>query len=224
MDIAKLRDSFQEQFSTHFDDKLAGIPHYQKHPQMMPFIGSHYGSHGSRILIIGESHYLRKSSTVHLNAEDWYTTNASELLPHDCSHTNTRACLTKSSKNWRSKSYTIFRNLENPLIEAGYPDVDNSLRFIAFMNGFQRPAVSRLSIHSTPVDKQHSTATVQSVIDIIEPEHIIFVSRKAYSELGKHLNQPSHAVPHPASAWWNRNSRRGTGKAQMQELLNKISR
>lgn len=209
----------QQQFIIKFDDQLQGIKHYQNYEQMMPFIGSEYGSLGPRILLIAESHYLHKNSTIHLDDHRWYESTASQLLQHEYSATNTRKCLTKTSKHWKSKSYTIFRNLENALIEAGYPELDNTLRHVAFMNGFQRPAVSRLSIQSTSLDKQISLCTLQSVIEIIQPEQIIFVSRKAYMELGKKLSSPCHAVPHPASAWWNRASKRGTGKSQFISLL-----
>lgn len=212
----------EEQFTTQFDSKLLSIPHYQQHPQMLPFVGSHYGEYGPRILILGESHYLRKNSTVHLDAEQWYQTHASQLSAHDYSHTNTRKCLTKPGKSWKSKSYTIYRNIENALLEVGYPKVDNTLRYVAFMNTYQRPARSRLSIHGTPEDELRSLATIQAVIDMIQPEHIIFVSRKAYLNIGKKLKQTSFAVPHPASAWWNRSSKRGTGKEQMLALLRRL--
>lgn len=208
-----------QQFTTQFDAQIKEIDHYRYHEQMMPFVGSEYGVLGPRILLVAESHYLRQSSTIHLDDDRWYKTTSAQLLPHEYSATNTRKCLTKTAKHWKSKSYTIFRNLENALIEAGYPELDNTLRYVAFMNGFQRPAVSRLSIQSTALDKQVSIDTLQSVIDVIQPEHIIFVSRKAYLELGKRLSSPSYAVPHPASAWWNRASKKGTGKSQFLALV-----
>jgi hypothetical protein len=211
-----------DQFTTRFDEKFATINHYCNHPQMIPFVGSEYGTFGPRILLIAESHYLKKTSTVHLDAENWYKVKADQLQKDECNATNTRKCLNKDGKSWKIKSYTIFRNLENALIEAGYPETDNTLRYIAYMNGFQRPAVSRLSIKSTPIDQLNSVATIQSVVDIIQPEHIIFVSRKAYFALGKQLSQKAHVVPHPASAWWNRRSKRGTGKEQFLTLLKNL--
>lgn len=43
--------------SQDFDSELSKIEHYSKkhHPEMMPFIGSHYNK--SRILLVGESHF-----------------------------------------------------------------------------------------------------------------------------------------------------------------------
>ena len=208
-----------QQYTAQFDTEFSGISHYQKHPQMMPFVGSEYASSSPRLLIIAESHYLRKSSTIHLDASGWYQSSANQLLDHELSATNTRKCLTKAGKTWRLKSYTIYRNLEAALIEAGYPEKDNTLRHIAFMNAFQRPAVSRLSINSTAIDEEYSAPTIRSVVRIIEPEKVIFVSRKAHKVFASHLDVPTYAVPHPASAWWNRPSKRGTGKAQFLRLL-----
>lgn len=119
------------QFTSQFDVEFAAIAHYRNHPQMMPFVGSEYGAFGTRLLIVAESHYLRKSSTVHLDATAWYSIAADRLQEHERSATNTRKCLTKTGKTWKSKSYTIFRNLEAALIEAGYPKADNTLRYIA---------------------------------------------------------------------------------------------
>ena len=214
------------QYTTEYNSKLECIPHYQKHPQMMPFVGADYGEHGPKILLIGESHYLQPKSTIHLDPSIWYESTAADLdkdttddIRREYWATHTRACLTKKGPTWKKKSFTIFRNLEAALIEAGYPVADNTLRYVAFMNGFQRPAVSRLSIKDTALDREHSVATVQSVIDVLDPEHVICVSRKAYKAFEKQLSIKTHAVPHPASPWWNRASKRGTGKAQFVELV-----
>lgn len=220
---------YTAQYTTEFDSELECIEHYQKHPQMMPFVGTDYGKHGPRVLVIGESHYLQPKSTIHLNPDVWYASSVADLdnaalddTRREYWATHTRACLTKKGPTWKKKSFTIFRNLEAALIEAGYPIADNALRYVAFMNGFQRPAVSRLSIKDTPLDREHSVKTVQSVIAVLAPEHVIFVSRKAYKALGKKLSIDSHATPHPASPWWNRASKRGTGKAQFVALMQQV--
>lgn len=214
---------YNSQHNTDYDLQLERIPHYEQHPQMMPFVGADYGKNGPKILLIGESHYLPKESTVHLNAEKWYERDASQLSDRERSATCTRKCLTKSGPTWKIKSYTIFRHLESALIEAGYPVADNTLRYVAFMNGFQRPAVSRLSIKETSLDREYAVATVQSVIDVLQPDHIICVSRKAHKALKGQLSIEAHATAHPASPWWNRDSKKGTGKNQFIELVRRLS-
>lgn len=207
------------QFTTIYDHELQRIEHYQKHPQMMPFKGADYGKFGPKSLLIAESHYLRKGSTIHLEAQSWYDCQASQLVDHERSSTYTRRCLTKDGRTWKIKAYTIFRNLEASLIEAGYPRADNTLRYVAFMNGFQRPAVSRLSIKASSVDLKYSLPTIRAVLDAIKPDHVVFVSRKAYHAFGDQLDVPVCSAPHPASPWWNRSSKRGTGKDQFVRLM-----
>jgi len=218
-----------EQHTTEYDSQLERIPHYERHPQMMPFVGTDYGKHGPKVLLIGESHYLNLKSTIHLDPEVWYETTTADLdrdalddRRREYWATHTRACLTKKGPTWKKKSFTIFRNLEAALVEAGYPVADNTLRYVAFMNGFQRPAVSRLSIKDTALDRERSAATVQSVIDVLQPDHVICVSRKAHKALKNQLSITPHATPHPASPWWNRASKKGTGKAQFIETVRRL--
>ena len=217
---------YSSQFSKEYDTQLERIPHYERHPQMMPFVGADYGKLGPKLLLIGESHYLNPKSTIHLDPTVWYQSTVADLdqdSPADNRReywaTHTRACLTKKGPTWKKRSFTIFRNIEAALLEAGYPVADNTLRYVAYMNGFQRPAVSRLSIKETSLDRERAVETVQSVIDVLQPDHVICVSRKAFKTLNGHLDGETYGTPHPASAWWNRASRRGTGKNQFVELV-----
>jgi hypothetical protein len=207
------------QHTTQYDDELQRIEHYQRHPQMMPFIGADYGKFGPKILLIAESHYLHKDSTIHLEAQKWYDCQENQLAGHEQFSTCTRRCLTKKGPTWKIKAYSIFRNLEASLIEAGYPIADNTLRYVAFMNGFQRPAVSRLSIKASSVDLKYSLPTIRAVLDVIKPDHVVFVSRKAYRAFGHQLDVQAFSAPHPASPWWNRSSKQGTGKDQFVKLI-----
>lgn len=218
-----------KQYTTEYNSKLECIPHYQKHPQMMPFVGADYGEHGPKILLIGESHYLQPESTIHLDPSVWYESTVADLDKESLDDrrreywaTHTRACLTKQGPTWKKKSFTIFRNLEAALVEAGYPTSDNTLRYVAFMNGFQRPAVSRRSIKATGLDRDRSVATVQAVIDVLQPDHVICVSRKSFKALNAQLSAETHGTPHPASPWWNRASKKGAGKAQFVEIVRRL--
>ena len=64
--------------SQDFDSELSKIEHYSKkhHPEMMPFIGSHYNK--SRILLVGESHFYEcndnnKEFEIKYLKEFWYS-------------------------------------------------------------------------------------------------------------------------------------------------------
>lgn len=57
----------------HFDSQFQSIPFYKHHPYMIPFVGEDYDSpKHKKLLLIGESHYLPKGSTVHYDANAWY--------------------------------------------------------------------------------------------------------------------------------------------------------
>ena len=59
--------------NTNFDSKLREIPHYKRYPAMIPFVGDHYESSEHRkVLVLGESNYLWKKVTLHLDADAWY--------------------------------------------------------------------------------------------------------------------------------------------------------
>lgn len=207
-------------YTTQFDGLLGMIPHYQSYPRMMPFVGSKYGQYGPKILLVAESHYLPPEVTVHLDADKWYSGTEAELRPEDKpGWFNTRNILNKNAGKWNKKGHTIYRHLEAALIEAGFPESDNTFQYVAFMNGFQRPAVSKLSINATPRDVEVSSQTIQSVIDVLKPDHLVFVSTKAKRYLGKNLSIKHDVVPHPASAWWYRPSKRGSGKEQFVRLI-----
>ncbi|TDX26022.1 hypothetical protein DFO67_1174 [Modicisalibacter xianhensis] len=210
-------------YTERFDEQLGLIPHFQSYPRMRPFVGTEYGQHGPRILLIAESHYLPLESTIHLSAERWYDSTENDLcLQKERGSIHTREILNKNSGRWIKKGHTIFRQLEIALAEAGYPASDNMLKYIAFMNGFQRPAVSKLSINPTAQDVEISAKTVAAVIKTLQPEHVVFVSSKANRLIGKQLGIRSHSVPHPASAWWHRASKKGTGKSQFVSIIRNL--
>ena len=57
---------------TDYDSELKKIRHYQLHPEMLPYIGRHYPQ--TRILILGESHYLSEKEPIDVkHLEEWYT-------------------------------------------------------------------------------------------------------------------------------------------------------
>lgn len=187
-----------------FDEELGAIDIYRRYPLLKPFVGSSYADDGPRILLVAESHYLPPESTVHLNAKVWYEGGEVDLTATEQQWMRTRRILNKPLKGWKSKGHAIYRNLETALIKAGLPANDSVFRQVAFMNAFQRPAKTGDSIKSTPLDVEIAAATVQQVIDVLCPEHVIFVSTKARRAVAKHLDCPSVGVHHPASPWWNR--------------------
>ncbi|OLO08858.1 hypothetical protein BTW08_05990 [Salinicola sp. MH3R3-1] len=211
------------QYSQDYDTALDQLPHYQAYPRMRPFVGHLYGHHGPKILLVAESHYLPRNSTLHLDAQRWYAGTEAVFSEADKpGWINTRDILNKPDGRWTAKGHTIYQRLNRALIEAGYPGNDNMFKYVAFMNGFQRPAVTGDSLKVHRQDLMVSREVLNGVIDVLKPDHVIFVSTKAKRHLAKHLEIESKGVPHPACAWWYRASKHGTGKERFISLMSSI--
>jgi len=207
-------------YTEAFDDKLDKVEIYQRYPLLKPFVGSDYGSNGPKILLIAESHYLPPESTIHKDSESWYLGQEGNLTLEEQKWMRTRRILNKPLNGWKAKGHTIYRNIESALLKAGLPANDSVFRNVAFMNAFQRPAKTGDSIRQTKQDIEVAVATIDQVIDAIQPDHIVFVSTKAKRAVGKRLKQKSIGVHHPACAWWNRKQ---DGQSSKQRFIGLIS-
>lgn len=208
-----------------FDSQLKQIEFYQKYPEYLPFIGQSYEVH--KILFLGESHYFPKESVWHKVPEDWYSGSSELLVGDERYYINTRRAVNNihgsdepTPQKWK-KSRTIFRNIEQVMLDSGLPKTDNLFCHVAFMNAFQRPAEEHGdSIKVRPLDVEQSAQVIKQVIEIIQPKYICFVSSKASKHLAQQIGVRSDVVMHPASAWWNRPTKQGsTGKEALMRLL-----
>jgi len=190
--------------------KLEEVKHYKKYPKMIPFVGNDYISDNhKKLLIIAESHYLPNESTLHLNAEKWYS--GDENLLND------------EEKEWiwtsniaRYLKKSIFVNIFNALIKAGV-NRSNEREQVAFMNYFQRPAIERQSFKKvcTQLDKDEAAENIRSVVSILKPDLIIFVSKYSIAvaeetnlwEFTSKYDCTYTYTNHPACSWWNRATR-----------------
>jgi hypothetical protein len=205
-----------------FDDKLHCIDIYQRYPKLKPFVGSDYGTVGPRILLIAESHYLPSESTVHIDAESWYSSKEDKLTSKEQRWIHTRGILNKPLKGWQAKGHAIYRHLESALLKAGLPANDSVFRQIVFMNAFQRPAKTGVSIKNTNQDIEIAADTINQVIEALQPEYVVFVSTKARRALGKRLVHKSVGFHHPASPWWNRKQNKISSKEGFIDLISGI--
>ncbi len=195
---------------TEFDDQLSAIPHFQLHPEMLPFIGRHYPETG--ILILGESHYLsNKESDETKQLRDWYNHPTQDFLFECPSNFDTRGVVHNYLIGRRSKAYAMFSNPAKVLIEAwGLTEVNDSEAFtaFAFFNYFQRPAsYSGSSISLTNEDEEQSASILSQIMSILKPSKVVFLSKKAFDsyrrqkgEVGDNLIE---YVYHPTSSYWN---------------------
>lgn len=185
---------------TIYDEKFLSIEHYNKYPQMLPWIGKYFGEKYKKILFIGESHYLPENSQV--NIGEWYDLNKNNLNTEEIEYTNTRYCLLKNFNN-----NSIWKNINQILKNIGIQSTSNNLfEFFAFYNFFQRPAVNiGKEIFQNQKDIEIANILFVKIVDIIEPDFVLFLSSKSWDNCKNgDYSFKWDFTPHPSSPWWNR--------------------
>ncbi|WP_448549590.1 hypothetical protein [Thalassotalea fusca] len=222
---------------TIFTAELSSIEHYQKYPNLIPWVGDNYSSATHRLLILGESHYLNKDSTYHHDAETWYR-GIDVIAFKDLHWMNTENIIRHGLKNnWYEKSKLIYKNLSKALIESNLDEfnVEQPFHNICYLNYFQRPAeTAGKSIKVKDLDSQMSCKVVNDVIGIVKPNIVVFSSALAWhhaEKLGlinalKAQGIEYARVPHAGMPWWNRVSKKygnKTGKHYFIDFLKKVT-
>jgi ribosome-associated toxin RatA of RatAB toxin-antitoxin module len=156
------------------------IPHYRNYPQMIPWVGKEYGlNRNKRILVVGESHYLPEKSVIHMKSRTWYSSNEEKLNEDEKEWTFTVGII--SGQFYEHRSHWIFKNIEEAIRDTGFnPKMNEHMfRHIAYYNYFQRPAIEGLSLVPDDIDLRNSAEVFWSIIRIIKPGYICFVSKLA---------------------------------------------
>ena len=205
----------------HFEEQISEIEHYKKFPAMKPFVGDNYGnSTNKKILLIAESHYLPPYSAKSMVAEDWYNGSQSMLNDEEISWINTRDIL---NSDWVPNGHMIFRELE--LRMSNYIEKFNNraMNSVAFMNGFQRPSPETgdsINNFCADLDYKIGGETISKVIDILNPELVIFVSKLSWDSLKHKISTLNKTVIfdyvcHPGTGgryWHNKEYAHGVEK------------
>lgn len=205
---------------TEYDTELRKIDHYRIHPEMLPFIGSHYDN--TRVLLVGESHYCSSKITADDKKylkNDWYSKEVPKGFT-DKQNFDTRFVIENFLSLKRSRAHSMFRNPAKSIIEAfELENVSDSEAFniCAFMNYYQKPALKPgASFEAKDEDKKNALKTFSDVCNVIKPNHIIFLSQQAYSDLSddkKSLN--INVVSHPTCAHWYKEE----GKNKFERII-----
>lgn len=212
--------------STNYDQQFSRIGHFQLYPELYPWVGQAFHGQSPRILVVGESHYLKPSSDYHLDAAAWYA-GIDIHAKRDRAWTITREIVANGLANqWREKSKTIYRNIETAAVDAGVSasTSDSPFHSMAFMNYFQRPAqVSGKSIAVSALDKSNSSAVLNAVLEILSPQIVIFCSVLAWRAARESVQAHQHVcfacTPHPATRWWHTPMRKYQGKSGRQIFI-----
>lgn len=189
---------------------------------MKPWIGENYHSRThKRLLILGESHYLPEDSTVHLDADTWYNKKEQDLSEKEVKWLSTSGIIKKNKEtNFPNKAHGIYRNvcIEINSNTFNYKLSSQIIDHFAYYNFFQRPAeVTGDSIKVKDIDKEIAISVLESVINKLDPELIIFISSLA-GNAGKDILSrreiPFVVTPHPTCAWWNRSAKKYNGRGR----------
>ncbi len=197
----------------NIESSFDAIPFYQKHPYMKPFIGERFDSElHKKLLIVGESHYLQATSTVHLNIDDWYAGNC------DVSDEEKEWCNTRNSRKYGYGK--IFQQLiEGDLREHFGADFND----VASFNYFLRPSNKGKTFKKicNIKDRSASAENFYKVVEILKPDLIVFASKfvfdciawkndypnvyhEKFEEYAKRKNIEIVMTCHPSNGWWHR--------------------
>ncbi len=217
-----------------YDDELRKNHFMNRHYECLPFIGNKYDE--SRLLLIGESHYIPKSAVQYVDREDFYKISFDDLPEGEYKDwVNTRSVFEYrantgvSFKNFFSRTAAeiakILYHTETPTKEQKM----SAMHQYAFINYYKRPsyAEGKTITKITDEDNKYAYDVSCYIIDILKPRLIVFLSKKAYDSfcardrgaLGSRYDIV--AVSHPSSPWWYR--KRNDGKTAKDDFYGFIS-
>lgn len=221
------------------------IGHYQNYPNLRPFVGKKYGDGMSKLLFVGESHYLPGNLGQQIKG-DFYKIDEGALL--------SRFPPLKDSIGWlkpsiiighnymkgakHNKAFTIFSNIgKSMLTNFDANDHKDVWDYTAFLNYYLRPAEKEGE--SIKADNQDNHFAYENLIEVsylLKPDRIIFLSSKAFKafkKADKRIQKCQYGVdwvPHPGSAWWNRKAKKYgensvtiSGKEKFEQILRKLN-
>jgi len=206
--------------------------HYRRYPKMKPWVGAGFESpKHKKLLVIGESHYLPKESDKSRDIDTWYAGSEKDLNEEELKYISTSGIIKNNYKsNFKNKAHGIYRNLSKVIndMSYGFDNPSEIMDNLAFMNFFQRPAeVKGESLEVDSRDVEESKQILRDVINVLEPELVVFTSSLAGrygKKVIKDLKLPFVVSPHPTSQWWNREAKKygGYGRDLIPQFLTRF--
>ena len=230
--------------NTSYDEQLKKINIYKVHPELLPFVGEMYDL--NQILLVGESHYIRKEDSKNLKAlensrDKWYTDEWFNVTDHPLLNSFgyyiTRRIVLNFMNGCKQKT-KFFSNVlkeypsKNPLEDCG------KVRFndFAFMNYMQIPSYkygSTIFNQATEYDYNIAKETLENVIEVLQPEKVIFLSKGAYDKFKNNNETDKNLIKdgvypkidwvyHPTCRWWHRKITNENKPYHNKEYFHKI--
>lgn len=159
----------------NYNELLSTIPFYQKHWEMIPFVGREYESSlHKKLLIVGESHYMPEGSKIHHDVSQWYGENPG-MSPDE-----RRFCDTRGAREGKSGRFGV--EIERCLKQV-YSFNENAWQQVASINYFLRPADNKQNVENLwdkyggkELDCEKAIRNFIKVIEILKPDLFVFAS------------------------------------------------
>ena len=227
-----LRQQLKEQLKqvkikVKVNDKDREFAVFERFPDFVPYIAEGYGD-SKKILLIWESYYAsyEKSIDIVNSPEKWYFDAPQESIDKLKEFVKEKTEEHRRHWNFASKMYSdgrdrksrTFANVANVFKEF-MPKGEDPFSYCAGYNFYLRPAKGAKSINDKGIDKQIAVETLKSVINTLDPQYVIFFSKKSYEAFKCHKNEFQSVTfkqfSHPACPWWNR--KQGKDKLSTKE-------
>ena len=226
-----MANAYEQIRSISFGKELICEGVFNRFRELEPAIGKNYGMNNlHKLLVVAESNYFEddlETKSVFKDAEKWYHSANCPLIPEE----------KKGDVNsWIGEGYKIFDNIFKSMktvLNESSIEYDSYLlnEFAFYKNYFLRPASrkgSNLSFKKDckQIDREVAGMALCGIIDIIEPDILIFTSKYAWEEFRRYCknanlvfeNTKIEFVYHP-SLHFSWNHRNGLGKPTFERLL-----
>jgi hypothetical protein len=231
LNLETMANAYEQIRSISFGKELISEGVFNRFRELEPAIGKNYGMNNlHKLLVVAESNYFEdklETKSVFKVAKDWYQGENCSLIPEEKKG---------DVKSWIGEGYPIFNNLfksmKTVLNESNIKYDPYLLEEFAFYkNYFLRPA-SRKGTNISfkkdckQIDREVAGMALSGIIDLINPDILIFTSKYAYEEFSKYCqdanlvfeNTKIKFVYHP-SRHFSWNHRNGLGKQEFERLL-----
>ena len=233
-----LRQQLKEQLKqvkieVKVNDKDREFAVFERFPDFVPYIAEGYGD-SKKILLIWESYYASNKDSIEIvkSPEKWYFDAPQESIyklkefgrqnEEACRHWNFASKMYPDGIDRKSRTFTNVANVFKEFMPKG----EDPFSYCAGYNFYLRPAKGAKSINDKGIDKHIAVETLKSVINTLEPQYVIFFSKKSYEAFKCHKNEFQSVTfkqfSHPACPWWNR--KQGKDKLSAKERFSQFLR
>ena len=165
----------------------------------LPWVGKNYNDNERNLLVVGESHYTDKESSLE------------KFMENERDNSYTRACIYEAvidRKDWTNRTYD---NIHRALLKTNDFDTEVFWKQICYYNFVQR-LMSSNKDRPTSDDFYNSWKTFIEVIKILKPTDCIFIgveASKSFNQAMEILNMEHSRIKYPSKvgAVWARTSR-----------------